>query len=118
MKDNPTLDQIFWLNRDGSKKLITDMSAEELQETLQTIQIRQVEALSKLEMSFRLEEAVRDKAKREKITLIELDNSNCKKDYTKEKFAKIKERIKSVNRNIKLKLKSHVTTNQVLLQKS
>lgn len=117
MNINNTED-IFWLGKDGEQVLIKDMKPEELQETLQKIQVRQLEAVSTLEMVAKLENAVRVYAKEKKVKLKEFDEIETKKEVTQNRYVHLKDRIKSVNRNIKIQLKKNEQPNQILLQET
>lgn len=99
-----------WKYNDGSTKEMSELTTEELNDCLVTIQKRQVHIISKLRMGQKLEKALKEEAKKRKITLEGLtiaENPKYSKSFNREK-----ELIATVNRSFSIKEKKvNGTTN-------
>lgn len=92
---------MIWKYNNGTTKNITDLTNEELNECIQTINKRQLHVILKLRKSRELEAALKKEAKSRNVTLVSLDiaeNPNYSED-----FINNKELIDTVSRSFALK---------------
>lgn len=87
-----------WIYNDGSEKELSDMSQDELNAVLKTVNKRQIHAINKLKKSQELEKAILAEAKKRKITIESLELSE--NPWYSKQYAQKKEVIVTVTNSL------------------